>query len=63
MLPAQVWIDDQGRLRKMDFSFHLQQNGQKADISFSLELFDFGVQVNVQAPPASQVSQSGLGGA
>jgi hypothetical protein len=61
-LPAQVWIDDGGRLRKMSFSFHIQQNGQRADLTVSLELFDFGVQVDVEAPPKSQVSQSGQGG-
>ncbi|MFL5797518.1 MAG: LppX_LprAFG lipoprotein [Actinomycetota bacterium] len=61
-IPAEVWIDGQGRLRKMEFSLHLQKGGQQADISLSLEMFDFGVQVNVQPPPRSQVSQSGLGG-
>jgi hypothetical protein len=61
-LPAHAWIDDQGRLRRMSFSFDIHQNGKSANIDITLELFDFGVKVDVQPPPASQVSQSGLGG-
>jgi hypothetical protein len=62
-IPAEVWIDDQGRLRKMTFSLQLKSGGQgstsapkSAEFSLTLELFDYGAPVHVIAPPSSQVS-------
>lgn len=62
-IPTVVWIDDQGRLRKMSFSLDISNAGQAtgsssqtAHLSLTLELFDYGVPVNVTPPPSSQVS-------
>ncbi|MCU1467934.1 MAG: hypothetical protein JWM72_3862 [Actinomycetia bacterium] len=57
-VPARVWIDDAGRLRKLDMSIDLSHvaarlgvaPGSRPKIVESLELFDFGVPVDVQAP-------------
>lgn len=77
--PAEVWIDNDGRLRKMTYSldaakFNTAALGsnpkvaaglqQIAGVDFTLELYQFGVPVNVTAPPASEttdVSSSGAG--
>ena len=69
--PADVWIDSDGRLRKITYSLDttklnpsaLSDNPritaglqQLAGIDFTLELYQFGVPVSVTAPPADQVS-------
>ena len=58
-----MWIDDQGRLRKMSFSIDVSNaaqgttsGGRSANLSLTLELFDYGVPVNVTPPPSSQIS-------
>jgi hypothetical protein len=56
--PAQVWIDDQGRMRKLALTIDLKAAvaqlgaapGSDPKITESLELYDFGVSVDVQAP-------------
>jgi hypothetical protein len=57
-VPARVWIDDAGRLRKLTMSMDLSgvaarrgaAPGSHPRIVESMELFDFGVPVDVQAP-------------
>jgi hypothetical protein len=46
-LPADVWIDDGGRARKLSFT------RDAADVT--LELYDFGVDVDAVPPPVSDV--------
>lgn len=61
-LPADVWVDDEGRLRKMQYRLKLRAKGtstsqqQGATVSTTMELFDFGTTANVRRPPASQVA-------
>ena len=54
--PAEAWIDDQGRVRrlKIDMSFN-GATGGAFTMSMSEDLYAFGVKVNVQPPDASQV--------
>jgi hypothetical protein len=54
--PLDAWIDDGGRLRRMEFSVDPDGTGPSAPGSVQMELFDFGVPVNVQPPPANQVT-------
>lgn len=69
--PADVWIDGDGRLRKMTYTLDtskidasaLSTNAraasafqQIAGIDFTLELSNFGVAVNVTAPPANETT-------
>ena len=71
--PADLWIDAQGRLRKLVISGDpsalalpagaTSRSGTGPDEAFTitLELWDFGVPVEVTAPPADQVADvSGL---
>lgn len=63
-LPTDVWVDEDGRLRRMRMEVDLSRaRPQGADASVprgtvlsTFELFDFGVKVNVQEPPPDQVT-------
>jgi hypothetical protein len=61
-IPAEVWIDHDGHLRKMTMTFAIGRMLEKlgtpssASMKMSMEMYDFGVPVNVQAPPADQVT-------
>jgi hypothetical protein len=57
--PADVWIDGQGRLARISYALTLPAAGRKVAVSYSMELYDFGVPVDVQAPPADQVGDVG----
>ena len=47
-----LWVDDEHRLRR------LQDDRTHDGVPFELELFDFGMAVTVEAPPADQVDVS-----
>jgi hypothetical protein len=59
--PADVWIDEQGRLRKIHYAVTLNapegmgSTATQMTIETTQELFDFGVTVKVTPPPANQV--------
>ena len=70
-VPMEVWIDDDGRLRRMRYDMDLskspqaQQSGQQlGSLQLDMELYDFGTKVDVAEPPADQVTEfdSLLGG-
>jgi hypothetical protein len=54
--PAEAWIDDQGRVRrlKIDMSFNVPTGGA-IQMSMAEELYAFGVKVNIQPPDPSDV--------
>jgi hypothetical protein len=62
--PVDLWIDDQGVARRMQFRFPLPKAtssaaaGQSGHVTETLELFDFGTPVSVAAPPASQTADA-----
>ncbi len=65
-LPVQLWIDEQGLLRKLNYSMDLSKiappSGRQAvtgTMDIVMELYDFGVKVNVAAPPAAQTIDFG----
>jgi hypothetical protein len=62
-VPADVWIDAQGRLRKLTMTLDATTEGTHVG-AVTMELYDFGTPVDVQAPPADQVTDLGsmLGG-
>ena len=56
--PFDAWIDDEGRLRRMEQTLTLanpQQPDQSITVDTRFELYDYGVDVDVTAPPADQV--------
>lgn len=61
--PADVWIDQQGRLRKIHYAVTMKaldpgtapdQPATQMTVESTLELYDFGIEVQVTPPPASQ---------
>jgi hypothetical protein len=52
-IPADVWVDGKGRLRKIRLRVAASSTKTKGSITF--EYFDLGARVNVEAPPASEV--------
>jgi hypothetical protein len=62
-VPADVWINDDDRVVKMQFAIDGSAFGADGGkIEMTMEITDFGVPVDVQAPPADQtVDFSALG--
>jgi hypothetical protein len=56
-LPVDVWIDADGLVRRESLRMPLRAPSLPAGLamSFTMDLYDFGVPVHVTAPPASQV--------
>ncbi|HEX6596041.1 MAG TPA: LppX_LprAFG lipoprotein [Acidimicrobiales bacterium] len=54
--PADVWVDDEGRLRKLSFEIARTDAGPQSAGRVELELYDFGTDVNAQPPPADQTT-------
>lgn len=54
-VPADVWIDDHDRVVKMHFTIDGSTLGAEAGAGeFTMEITDFGVPIDVQAPPADE---------
>jgi hypothetical protein len=55
-LPMDVWIDGEGLPRKIFYEISAEVQGQNIKSSMTMNLSDYGVGVNVQPPPSSQVT-------
>jgi hypothetical protein len=66
-LPVDVWVDGQGRVRKLQSRFNwpaastVSGPGQQVDspggvLAWTVEFYEFGVPVHVEIPPADQVT-------
>jgi hypothetical protein len=56
-VPFEVWIDEAGRAVRIAQSFEYEEGAVAGgSMSMTLDLFDFGTDVEVQIPPASQTS-------
>lgn len=59
--PVEVWIDDQGLPRRMEMTMDFGSVGipdvpSGTSVTVTVEFYDFGVDVNVEPPPADQVT-------
>ncbi len=56
-IPVDVWMDEQGLVRKVELAFTVDQAGSSdpGDVSVGFELWDYGEDVGIEPPPASQV--------
>jgi hypothetical protein len=69
-IPVDVWVDGDGLVRKMSFTYTAKvpvgDETQDASSTVTMEFSDYGVDVNVEAPPADEVTNlaelSGLSG-
>lgn len=59
-VPLDVWIDANGLVRKLSMNFSATDTGtsQSSDVSMSFELWDYGEDVEISLPPASQVADA-----
>jgi hypothetical protein len=55
-LPLDVWIDDQGLPHKLFYEIDATVQGTKVRTALTMTLSDYGVDVNLEPPPASQVT-------
>jgi hypothetical protein len=53
-LPVEVWVDDDGLLRRMQMDLSFPVEAQEVAMEMTMDLFDFGVDVSVAPPPESQ---------
>jgi hypothetical protein len=56
-MPFEVWIDDDGLARRMKYEQPLPagQGSQDASMGLTMEMYDFGTEVDVEPPPANEV--------
>jgi hypothetical protein len=60
-VPFEVFVDGDGLLRRMTMHMNMTVEGEEMSMKMLMDYFDFGVDVNVQAPPARDVyDASGL---
>ena len=66
-LPEDVWIGKNGLVRRIRLSYGLSQNGRRAHLGMTMDLFDYGAHVTIAAPPsndvfdATQLATQGIG--
>lgn len=56
--PVDVWVDAQGRARRMDVTISMSEPGQSVTMKVSYRFSKFGEPVRISAPPASQVASA-----
>jgi len=62
-IPTQVWIDGDDRVRRIVTEVEIEQQGQQVTQQSTVEYYEFGVEVDVQAPPEEDtVDLTELGG-
>jgi len=56
-IPVEVWLDADGLVRKLSFEFSAAQPGgsEQSDVSITFELWDYGEDVAIELPAASEV--------
>jgi hypothetical protein len=56
-IPADVWVSADGLVRRLRYRYENMQftPGAYGDMTMEMELYDFGVQVSVEKPPAEEV--------
>ena len=57
-VPVVVFVDDDGLLRRMTMDFAMKVEGEQMSMSMRIDYFDFGADVDVQAPPARDVTDA-----
>ena len=54
-VPFEVFVDDDGLLRRMRMDLSMTVEGESMTMAMKMDYFDFGTDVNVQAPSPSDV--------
>lgn len=56
-VPFTALIDSEGRMRRFTQQLTIEQGGETGDADLVLELYDFGLEIEVEAPPAAEVTR------
>ncbi len=56
-VPFEVFVDGDGLLRRMTMHMSMKIEGEQITMAMRMDYFDFGVDVDVEAPPAGDVSE------
>jgi hypothetical protein len=68
MVPEDVWIGNDGLVRRVTVSFGLTQSSTPLQMGMTMDLYDYGAQVTIAPPPsgdvydATQLAQQGMAG-
>jgi hypothetical protein len=54
-VPEDVWIGKDGLVHRIKLSFGLDQQGKQVQMSIAMDLYDYGANVSIAAPPAGDV--------
>lgn len=54
-VPVEVWVDDEGFVRRMKQTLEGNGSGLQMNMTMTTDLYDFGTDVSVEKPPADQV--------
>jgi hypothetical protein len=56
-IPVNVWVDESGLVRKLEVAFSATQPGttESASVSMTFELYDYGKEIEIEVPAASDV--------
>jgi hypothetical protein len=66
-IPEDVWIGSDGLVRRVSLSYAFNEHGKSLRIAMSMDIYDYGVDLTIAAPPsdevydATQLAQQGLG--
>jgi hypothetical protein len=55
-IPIEVWIDDDGLVRRERIDYGIEQGGQEVSLRFDIELYDFGIDAGIEPPPAEDTT-------
>jgi hypothetical protein len=53
--PMDVWVDDAGLVRRFTQSYNQEFGGNSVSLETTMDMSDYGLPVNVSAPPADEV--------
>jgi hypothetical protein len=68
-IPEDVWVGQDGLVRRVRLSYSLEQQGKSVSMAMAMDIYDYGVDLKIAAPPSSDVfdatdlAQQGLGSA
>jgi hypothetical protein len=54
-VPVEIWIDDESRLRRITIEQREHEEDANPATTTTVELFDYGVEVDVQPPPSEEL--------
>jgi hypothetical protein len=53
-IPGEAWIDDEGRIRRFDYTFEIEAEGEQLAMRSEMRFSHFGVKFSLEAPDAAE---------